>query len=172
MKQLITGGARSGKSRYALDLADSFNLKKYFVATAQPLDNEMKTRIEKHKAERKPDWITIEEPLEIAGILSQKSDPQNLMLIDCLALWTSNLLPKFDDKSFEQKSSELADSIISFKGSVITVTNEVGLGIVPADPQTRLYRDRIGSLNSTIAAVCNTVTMLVCGIPHNIKGDN
>lgn len=173
IKTLITGGARSGKSEQALTLAESVPGANamYFIATAQPLDDEMKTRIENHKKQRGKHWKTIEEPVELGEAISRLSDPKNVLLIDCLTLWTSNLQGR-DEKSFNDAVSKLAASITLFSGSLIIVTNEVGMGIVPADSTTRLYRDRLGTVNRIVAEACSEVVLMVSGIEVRIKGES
>lgn len=172
VKTLITGGARSGKSEYALTLAESLpgDGARYFIATAQALDDEMKARIENHKKRRGSRWETIEEPVGIVQVLSRLDDPGNTLLVDCLNLWTSNLQNQ-DDDSFKDAVSKLVSGVELFSGSLIVVTNEAGMGIVPADPNTRLFRDRLGTVNRRIAQACRNVVLMVSGIPVQIKGD-
>ncbi|MFQ5432329.1 MAG: bifunctional adenosylcobinamide kinase/adenosylcobinamide-phosphate guanylyltransferase [Nitrospinota bacterium] len=172
VKTLVTGGARSGKSEYALTLAESLpgDNAMYFVATAQALDDDMKTRIENHQKRRGNNWKTVEEPVELAETLSRLDDTKNLLLIDCLTLWTSNLQSR-DENGFGDAVSKLAAGITLFSGSLIIVTNEVGMGIVPASADTRLYRDRLGAVNRSVAEACGDVVLMVSGIPIQIKGD-
>jgi len=173
IKTVITGGAGSGKSEYALTLAESLPGDKamYFIATAQALDDEMKSRIENHQKRRGKHWKTVEEPLELAETLSRLDDPQNVLLIDCLTLWTSNLQSR-DENGFSGTVSNLAAGITLFSGSLIIVTNEVGMGIVPADADTRRYRDRLGAVNRTVAEACGDVVLMVSGIPVRVKGED
>ncbi len=170
-KILITGGAKSGKSAYALELARNLSGKKYFIATAQAMDDEMKRKIEKHKKERNDGWATIEEPTDIARAINELSDTANVVVVDCLNLWTSNLLEENGEERFGELLSGLASSFKLFAGSIIGVTNEVGWGIVPADAQTRLFRERLGNVNRRVAACCTNVTLMVSGIPVSIKGE-
>ena len=172
VKILVTGGAASGKSDYAIQAADSLpGQKKYFIATAQPLDDEMKARIKRHKAKRAKNWQTVEEPIDLAGALTGVDTDGSVVIVDCLNLWTSNLLEK-NDSEFHEALSKLASVVALFSGSLIAVTNEVGMGIVPADPTTRLFRDRLGAVNREIAKVCKSVVLMVSGIPIQIKGDD
>lgn len=171
VKTLITGGAKSGKSAYALELAKNLHGKKYFIATAQAMDDEMKRKIEKHKKERSEGWTTIEESVNIASVISKLSDAANVVVVDCLNLWTSNLLCETDEESFGELLKNLASSFSLFAGSIIGVTNEVGWGIVPANAQTRLFRERLGNVNRRVAACCTNVTLMVSGIPVSIKGE-
>ena len=165
--------ARSGKSEYALTLAESLPGDKamYFIATAQALDNEMKLRIKNHQKRRGKHWKTVEEPVELAETLSRLDDPGNVLLVDCLTLWTSNL-QGMDENGFSGIVSRLGAVITLFSGSLIIVTNEVGMGIVPADADTRLYRDRLGAVNRTAAEACNNVVLMVSGIPVRLKGED
>lgn len=174
MKLLVTGGARSGKSAFALNIAQNWslkqNVKRFFVATAQALDDEMAERIKKHKEERPREWNCIEEPLELASTLKRLSDEANVVLVDCLGMWTSNNL-KDDDDCFGKKVEELMEEIKNFKGSLALVSNEVGLGIVPADPGSRRFRDRLGTINREAASVCRQAALVVSGIPLWLKGE-
>lgn len=171
MKTLITGGARSGKSAYALMHARQSPGMKIFIATAEARDAEMRARIEKHKTERGAGWITVEEPLAAAEAVAAHGGAGNCIVIDCLTLWTSNLLERADDAAFARKADELAAAVAGAAAAVIVVTNEVGLGIVPADPLSRIYRDRLGLVNARLAAVCGRVILMVAGLPLMIKGE-
>ena len=168
---LVTGGARSGKSRYSLESAEKFPGKKYFLATAQPLDDEMRKRIKIHRAQRDGRWQTIEEPIEIARVVSELNMPDNVVLIDCLNLWVSNTLDETEER-FGAMVDETVSAIGGFAGTLVMVTNEVGLGIVPAHPKTRIFRDRLGFLNQAVAQKCRQVVMMVSGIPLYIKGSS
>ncbi|TBR21515.1 MAG: bifunctional adenosylcobinamide kinase/adenosylcobinamide-phosphate guanylyltransferase [Candidatus Nitrosotenuis sp.] len=170
MKTLITGGARSGKSAYALAMAEQSPGAKVFIATAEARDAEMRARIVKHKAERGPCWITVEEPLNVAEAVAAHGAAGNFIVIDCLTLWTSNLLEGADNAAFAKKADELAGAVAGVAAAVIVVTNEVGLGIVPGDPLSRAYRDRLGLVNARLAAVCGRVILMVAGLPLMIKG--
>jgi adenosylcobinamide kinase/adenosylcobinamide-phosphate guanylyltransferase len=167
-KILITGGVKSGKSRYALKLGESFGGDKYFIATAQALDGEMSLRIKKHKDERPAHWETVEEPKEIGDVLNRHKS--GVFIIDCLTLWTSNLLEIYDVAAFGDEARRLCGAVAAFNGAVIIVTNEVGLGIIPGDRASREYGNRLGMLNQEMATVCDRVVMLVAGLPMEIKG--
>lgn len=171
MKTLITGGARSGKSAHALMLAERWQGGgKIFIATAEARDPEMRSRIEKHRTERGREWITVEEPLAVAKAVAAHGAEGNFIVLDCLTLWTSNLLEQADDAAFARKADELAAAVAAVAATVIVVTNEVGLGIVPADALSRAYRDRLGLVNARLAAVCGRVILMVAGLPLMIKG--
>lgn len=164
MKALITGGCRSGKSRHALSLAESLGPRRIYLATAEPLDEEMSARIARHKQERDPSWTTIEEPLEIAPLLHQ---PGGVVLVDCLTLWVSNLLARHDDLTPHFRL--LCESLAAAPNPVILVTNEVGLGIVPDNALARRFRDEAGFLSQAVASVCDRVVLTVAGLPLTLK---
>ncbi len=167
----ITGGCRSGKSRYALDFANRHFSKKLFLATSEPLDEEMSRRIENHKKVRGPEWQTIEEPVEIVNKIKEHGGGGKIILIDCLTLWLYNLLMKWgDDSKILDETDKLINVIKQNPASFVLVSNEVGLGIVPADPLSRQYRDLLGAMNQRIAAGLDTVIFMVSGIPLFLKG--
>ncbi len=167
----ITGGCRSGKSRYALDYADRHFSKKIYLATCEALDEEMAQRIEHHKKLRGPEWRTIEEPIEIVDQIRRHRDGVEVILLDCLTLWLSNLLIKWDDDSRIIKETEkLIDTIKQSQTSFLIVSNEVGMGIVPADPLTRRFRDLSGMANQKMAEAAHTAILMVSGIPVFLKG--
>jgi len=171
MIELFIGGCRSGKSRAALERADQIKAgRKLFVATCQPLDAEMRIRIERHKAERDRRWETLEEPLEIAALISRHSEAQTVILVDCLTLWLTNLiLGNTDDAAMQTRIDSLAASLSAASGPVLLVANEVGLGIVPENAMSRRFRDWAGSLNQKMAQCAQRVIWTVAGIPIPIK---
>jgi adenosylcobinamide kinase/adenosylcobinamide-phosphate guanylyltransferase len=161
---LIGGGARSGKSRYALEKARAIAGTRAFIATAQPFDEEMTTRIRHHQEERGEQFTTIEEPLELPRIIAEASF--NVLLVDCLTLWLSNIM--FVNKTC--KIDELTNASQSARGTVIFVTNEVGSGIIPTDHSlSRDFRDQAGILNQRIAAISDEVYFMIFGQPLRIK---
>lgn len=162
---LITGGARSGKSTKALALAAPY-AKKLFVATAQALDDEMKTRIERHRAERSDDWITIEAPLDLAAAMREHVDA--VAVVDCLTLWLSNAMEANLD--IDRALTEFLDAAAQRSNPVIVVTNEVGLGIVPAFESGRRFRDLAGLANQRVAAAADAVWLMVSGLELRLKG--
>lgn len=165
MKVLITGGARSGKTRYALARAEAAGPARRYIATAQALDAEMAARIRRHQAERGPGWTTVEEPLDIAPRLGGQP-----ALVDCLTLWLTNLmLSRGEDAAFEDDFERLADAVLRADAPVFLVTNEVGLGIVPESALARRFRDEAGRLSQRLAAVCDEVVLCVAGLPLHIK---
>ncbi len=169
---LILGGARSGKSGYAQEIAEAFEGKRLFVATAQALDDEMAKRIEDHKKQRGNRWVSNEEPVEIVQVLSKGDREYTVILIDCLTLWTSNLLRVFGDdrESIENRIQSLIDCLANIKTTTILVSNEVGLGIVPENPLARSFRDLAGGVNQRVAQVADRVILMVAGIPMVVKG--
>jgi adenosylcobinamide kinase/adenosylcobinamide-phosphate guanylyltransferase len=167
----ITGGCRSGKSRYALHYANQHFSKKLFLATCEVLDEEMAQRIEKHKRMRGLEWQTIEEPVDIVDKIKKDGGDSEVILIDCLTLWLTNLLMKWDnDLRIMEETETLIDTLKKSHTSFILVSNEVGMGIVPADPLSRRYRDLLGTMNQRIAEALDTVILMVSGIPIFLKG--
>ncbi len=168
----ITGGCRSGKSRYALDYANRRFSEKIFLATCEPLDEEMAHRVENHRRTRGPEWRTIEEPIEIVDKIGQHEEEETVILLDCVTLWISNLLLKWDDdRRVLGEVSRLIESIKKSKASFLLVSNEVGMGIVPADPISRRFRDLAGWANQKIAEAADTAIFMVSGIPLFLKGN-
>ncbi|HDI60071.1 MAG TPA: bifunctional adenosylcobinamide kinase/adenosylcobinamide-phosphate guanylyltransferase [Desulfobacteraceae bacterium] len=167
---LVVGGCRSGKSRHALHLAASSGVKRVFVATCMARDNEMKARIQRHRAERDASWETVEEGEDLVGVLDRWDGTDRVVLIDCLTLWTSNLLAAgLDDAGIEDRADRLAARLENIRGRVILVANETGAGIVPENPLARRFRDLAGQVNQKIAAACQQVVWMVAGIPVTIK---
>ncbi len=168
---LITGGCRSGKSRFALDYSNQHFSRKLYLATSEVLDEEMAQRVENHKKARGSEWQTIEEPIDIIDKIRQYQDKVEVILLDCITLWLSNLMMKGDsDSKIMDEISTLIDTFRQCPNSSILVSNEVGLGIVPADPLGRRFRDLAGTANQRIAEVSETVIFMVSGIPLFLKG--
>ncbi len=174
---LVTGGCRSGKSAYAQGLAESLAPPRLYVATCPVTDAEMQRRIEAHQqARRNRGWETIEEQLDLAGVLGRHWGPK-VLLVDCLTLWVNNLMydaeqqgRQFTEADVAGKCREvLAATAAVCREVVIFVTNEVGLGVVPENAQARRYRDLVGRANQTIAAQADTVTLVTCGLPWHLK---
>jgi len=166
----ITGGSRSGKSAFAETLANRMAGQRAYLATAQALDAEMVARIEKHRKDRGASWETYEEPLAVAELLRKLSSRYDIVLLDCLTLWLSNVMAHTDgDDTVTSRSDELVLAMKSFGGSLIVVSNEVGLGIVPDNPLARKYRDCAGLLNQKVALAADEVYFTVSGIPMRMK---
>lgn len=167
----ITGGCRSGKSRFALDCANRHFSKKLYLATCEVLDEEMAQRVEMHKKMRGPEWQTIEEPIEIFEKIRQCENEVEVILFDCITLWLSNLLMKWDDEQkIKGEVERLLETVKRSPSSFILVSNEVGMGIVPVDPLSRRFRDLAGWVNQKMAESVDTVVFMVSGIPVFLKG--
>ena len=159
---LLIGGARSGKSALALDIARKWGGPVTFIATGEPRDEEMSARIEQHKAERDPAWTTIEEPIEIAEAISQ-SPVDSLVILDCLTLWAANLFDRGIEGEGEARARQASAVSSSRTTPLIVITNEVGSGIVPDNATARAYRDLLGSINSIFAADSREVLLVAAG---------
>jgi adenosylcobinamide kinase / adenosylcobinamide-phosphate guanylyltransferase len=169
-KILVIGGCRSGKSSHALNLAESMGRRRVFVATCVPHDDEMRRRVARHQAERSDSWQTLEIPVDLAGAIAENSPLADVMLVDCLTLWLSNLLMETDDVDRIRKVIDgLAEAVQKAPHAIVLVSNEVGAGIVPENRLARLYRDLAGWTNQALAAVCDRVVWTVAGIPVTIK---
>ncbi|MCP4296772.1 MAG: bifunctional adenosylcobinamide kinase/adenosylcobinamide-phosphate guanylyltransferase [Proteobacteria bacterium] len=166
---LVTGGSRSGKSTFALSLAEPFS-NKAFLATAQAFDKEMETRILRHQKEREDRFRTIEEPIEIANVIQRIHQTNEIMIIDCLTVWLGNLMHKFSDVEGDYSQiKELYRVLEEPPCDLIIVTNEVGLGIIPSNELSRKFRDYAGLLNQKVASLSDDVYLTVSGIPVKIK---
>jgi adenosylcobinamide kinase/adenosylcobinamide-phosphate guanylyltransferase len=164
----ITGGARSGKSAFAEKLALGLPGKHAYVATAQALDPEMAAKIEKHQKDRGAAWNTFEEPLAVSELLKKLGRTYDVVLVDCLTLWLSNVMAHADG-AVQSRSDELVKAVRSFAGACIVVSNEVGLGIVPDNLLARQFRDCAGMLNQKVAQAADEVYFTAAGIPLKIK---
>lgn len=164
---LVTGGARSGKSRFALGRAAKLGSPRIFVATAEPRDGEMAARIARHRAERRRAWRTVEEPIEISRVL--RGQRRGVVVIDCLTLWLANRMGDEPAKDVAPAIDELVEALESRRSAVVAVTNEVGLGIVPESPLARAFRDAAGFMNQRVADIADHVYLLVAGQPLRVK---
>lgn len=160
---VLLGGARSGKSTLALSRAARLGRPVVFVATAEARDDEMRDRIERHRAERPSAWSTCEEPLDLVAALS--GAPAGVtVVVDCLSLWLSNVMERGDDAVTIDAAAEQAAAMAARRaGHVIAVSNEVGMGLVPMHPLGRAYRDRLGRVNATWTAHAETAQLVVAG---------
>ncbi len=169
MKQLILGGARSGKSRYGEQQAKATGLYVDYIATAQGGDEEMIQRIALHQQQRPASWGLIEEPLMLANVLQQQDGEDRCLLVDCLTLWLTNCLCHQDDNIWQQQRQQLFDILPTLKATVIFISNEVGQGIVPLGELNRRFVDESGRLHQDLAAVCDSVIWVVAGLPQVLK---
>ena len=167
---LVLGGVRSGKSRYAQDLA-ARGKRVAVVATAEACDDDMRQRIARHRAERPADWTTFEAPVALEDTLLECGNRFDTILIDCLTVWTANVMQaeKSDEGRVLARAKRLADVLDSISASVILVSNEVGSGIHPDNELGRAYRDLLGFTNQHIAAAADEVILLVAGCPVIVK---
>lgn len=174
---LILGGARSGKSRHAENLAAASGLPVTVIATAEALDDEMKARISRHQEDRPAGWRTVETPVALAAALAREADEGRCVIVDCLTLWLSNLMADLADPAVADLPPALAteraamlEILPTLRGEVLLVANEVGLGLVPDTPLGRVFRDEAGRLNQMVAAACARVTFVAAGLPLALKG--
>jgi len=175
---LILGGARSGKSRYAVTLASRLGGQVLFLATAEARDTEMRARIAAHRLERPAAWRTIEAATGLGAAIRAQSGADTI-IIDCVTLWVANVLGDLDGgpeaveragQALRQETASLISAIKDSAAAFIIVSNEVGLGLVPETPLGRLYRDALGQVNQELARGCEQVYFMVSGIPWPIKG--
>jgi adenosylcobinamide kinase / adenosylcobinamide-phosphate guanylyltransferase len=168
---LVLGGARSGKSRYVQALASRVS-PVAFVATARPSDEEMRRKIERHRAERPKEWRTIEEPLDLDRVLAEEGSNCRILVIDCLTLYAANLLEAEDGSLtvIEERLQKFYAALRSAPCSVALVSNEVGSGIVPSFPSGCKYRDLLGEINQRVASAADNVLLMVAGLPLVLKG--
>lgn len=167
---LVLGGVRSGKSRYALQLAAAHQ-RVTFVATAERRqDDEMQRKIERHRAERPEHWVTIEEPIKLAAVIGSVTNC-DLLVIDCLTLFAGKMLEVFGDDSaaISDNIAALCAALEAPPCSVALVSNEVGSGVVPAFELGRRYRDLLGEINQRVAQIADHVVLLVAGLPLTLK---
>lgn len=173
MIYLILGGARSGKSRHAENLAtmlEQQGKQVIYVATAQAYDDEMTARIDHHQNSRPVQWHTVEEPYNLAKILLQYNDKNTVILVDCLTLWLSNLLCLDSDEQFCDAKHQFLATLPQIQADVILVSNETGLGVVPMGQLTRRFIDESGWLHQTLAQMADKVVFCVAGLPMVLKG--
>lgn len=183
-RTLVFGGARSGKSAYAEQLARDSGKEVLYLATAQAGDGEMATRIAHHRAQRPQAWPTLEEPLRLAAALLAQAQPGRLLLVDCLTLWLSNLMfssgegyPDVGDivlpELFHNERAQLLCALAELQDGdcdIILVSNEVGMGIVPYGAISRCFTDEAGRLNQAVAAICERAVFVAAGLPLHLKG--
>lgn len=175
MLTLILGGARSGKSRFAQTLCQNAE-KTIYLATARrdSSDTEMAARIVRHQADRPKNWLTVEEPLEIARAISENAAENTMILLDCVTVWLSNLMWEHRAATLEKREEIIFSEIETFadvasRGNVVAVSNEVGGGIVPASETAREFRDLQGFANQLLAAKAERVHLIIAGLPLTLK---
>ncbi|MCH7389836.1 bifunctional adenosylcobinamide kinase/adenosylcobinamide-phosphate guanylyltransferase [Acinetobacter dispersus] len=171
MLQLILGGARSGKSRLAEQTAKETGLSVIYIATAQALDEEMQQRIAHHQQQRPAHWQVFEEPIYLADRLLQCDQANQLILVDCLTLWLSNLLLAEDPALQQQQMQKLFDVLPQLQSQIILVSNETGLGVVPMGEISRRFVDEAGRLHQTLGQFANKVMFCVAGFPMILKDE-
>lgn len=169
---LVLGGAKSGKTTYAIRRAKSLGKNPGYIATAQALDKEMAKAIRRHRRDRGGAFETFEEPLNLGEAVRKASRKHDAVVVDCLTLWLSNLLTvaKRSEKEVERDVRDLLSALQEAGSTVILVSNEVGLGIVPRGALSRKYRTLLGVLNQRVASLADEVVLMVAGIPQPIKG--
>jgi adenosylcobinamide kinase / adenosylcobinamide-phosphate guanylyltransferase len=166
----LIGGARSGKSSLAVRVAQTSHAPVVFVATAEALDAEFEQRIACHRAERPPDWRVVEEPVALEEVLLGVPE-EATVVVDCLSLWVANLLGREDSEAEIVASAERAAKLASRRrGATVVVSNEVGLGIVPANALSRSYRDALGRVNAAWAAAADEAFLVVAGTTLRLDG--
>ena len=169
---LILGGVRSGKSRYAQQLASDAGKRVLFLATAEAGDDEMKQRIAKHKSSRPQTWRTIEESIDISSALRSEAANTDVVIIDCITVWLSNLLLREGGTTEDEVMAyieRLVDVYNKGNATYIIVSGEVGMGIVPEHPMGRIFRDYLGLANQRLAGKADRVVLMVAGIPVDVK---
>lgn len=171
MMQLILGGARSGKSRLAEQIAKDSGLAVTYIATAQAFDAEMQDRIYHHQAQRPKHWTVIEEPLYLANCLIELDQPNQVILVDCLTLWMSNLLMHENPDLQMQQCQQLLDILPILESDVILVSNETGLGVIPMGEISRKFVDESGRLHQQLGQIADKVVFCVAGFPMILKGE-
>jgi adenosylcobinamide kinase / adenosylcobinamide-phosphate guanylyltransferase len=185
MRELILGGQRSGKSARAEHLAVQWlsaglHRKAVMIATAQAYDAEMQLRIERHRADRAtrlPAMQTLEVPVDVAQAINAVTSPDTMVVIDCLALWLTNLLMPYraEDahlaENYLSHEAMLLQAVAQAQGPVVLVSNEIGLGVIPMGQEVRAYVDALGRLNQRMAHVCEMATLMVAGLPLGLKGN-
>jgi adenosylcobinamide kinase/adenosylcobinamide-phosphate guanylyltransferase len=172
MKELILGGVRSGKSRLAEQRAHESGLTVVYLATAIAADEEMRSRIEEHRKRRPAGWLTIEEPRGLAQAVRKHASRDSCVLIECLTLWLANLLCALSPQALNQERAALLTAVQEVQGHLIVVSNETGLGIVPADALSRRFNEEAGLLHQDLARICDRVTFVAAGLPLLLKGNS
>lgn len=170
MKELVLGGVRSGKSRYAEQQARASCLPVVYIATAvSGADAELEERIRRHRAYRPAEWTTVEEPLALGTALRAHAGPECCLLVECLTLWLAHLLTCGPTDRLGSERTSLLQALDQIPGRVILVSNETGLGLMPPGELSRRFLDVSGELHQSLAAACDRVTLVVAGLPQKLK---
>ncbi len=171
---LILGGARSGKSAYAEKLATASGLAVTYIATAQVYDEEFGQRVQHHKERRPSHWKTVEVPHQLAEVLQKEAAPNRCLIVDCLTLWLAQCIcsecAPTEGVDWSLQHKKLLEILPNLAGTIILVSNEVGMGIVPLGEINRQFQDEAGRLNQAVAAICEKVTFIAAGLPLTLKG--
>ncbi len=169
---LVLGGAKSGKSGYALSLAAGFPQPRLFVATCEPRDAEMQARVDNHQRERGPDWETRELCLDLPDFLAAPPPGYGVVLVDCLTMWLTNLLTRegANRAGIQAECARLTKTLAAARTPTILVSNEVGWGIVPENALARAFRDLAGMLHQQVAGIADLVVLVAAGLPLVLKG--
>ena len=169
--QFVIGGARSGKSALAENLAKAISEtvegRLVYVATAQIFDDEMQTRIDLHRQRRGPEWDLVEAPIDLDHAIAEAAEEDNVLLIDCLSVWITNIL--INDMDTDDAREKLVSSLAKASGHIVLVASETGLGIVPENKLSRQFRDASGTLNQAVAALADEVFFVMAGIATKVK---
>jgi adenosylcobinamide kinase/adenosylcobinamide-phosphate guanylyltransferase len=171
MKQLILGGVRSGKSRYAEQWATRRGAPVTYIATALPADDEMRARITEHRRLRPQHWRTVEAPIDLVTALHREAQHERCVVVDCLTLWLTQVLCEKGERVAKNECDALVSAVEKISGAIVLVSNEVGLGIVPMGELSRQFCDCAGRLHQGLAQVCDGVTLMVAGLPVLVKGE-
>ncbi len=168
-RSLVLGGTRSGKSRHAETLAADSGLEVVYIATARALDDEMAARIAEHRARRPADWRLVEEPIHLADCLRREAATGRCLLVDCLALWLTQLLVEAGPERAADETAALIRVVPTLPGRLVLVGNEGNMGMTPADALSRRYADLTGRLHQGLAALCDDVVLVCAGLPLTLK---
>ena len=168
---LVLGGARSGKSRYAQQLAEQ-SRHVVFVATAKASDEEMRAKIDRHREDRPKEWLTVEEPLDLPRVLAEHERQSEVIVVDCLTIFAANLMEAEGENegAIEARVEALCGALRAVQCAVVMVSNEVGSGVHPVSPLGRRYRDLLGEINQRVARIADDVVLMVAGLPLALKG--
>ena len=171
MLHLILGGARSGKSEFAENLAANSQQPVTYIATCQEMggDDELAARIVRHQQRRPANWTLLEEPIALATALQKTANQNQCILVDCLTLWMTNLLMHKNSSMIQQETKALTDVLPNLSGDIFFVSNEVGLGITPLGQLSRQFIDDLGDLHQSLAKTCDAVTLVTAGLPLKLK---